>query len=348
MSMLTDTMTETLPSSSPEQNFLQHLSNPWLWLLGGVMLMILVMVLEFKEDWYTIITQWQGVNIKALLCAVLLFQLSHFFRARRLQSCLNNFFIKKSQADNLLERALVPYSQTLCISLQHQLANNLLPMRLGELVLPVLFKHQFGLRWRDGISSLLWLRFNDIFFMTLLGGGLLVLMLPSLFLVTVIAVLLACFGILIIARVFLSKLWCYLLGTSLLSIFMTTSPRSITVALGWLLLTSLAWMTKLAALCVLILSLESVGLELALSAALGAEFSGILPIHGVGGAGTFETFFVGVAALTSAFLAEPATDLLALALNAHIFILVNTVFAAFFCTLCLSIFSKINKVKTVS
>ncbi len=65
--------------------------------------------------------------------------------------------------------------------LLHNLFNNLLPMRAGELSLPLLMKRYFGVRRAETVGALLWFRFLDLLTLSLIGVAALLLWLDTAF-----------------------------------------------------------------------------------------------------------------------------------------------------------------------
>ena len=84
--------------------------------------------------------------------------------------------------------------------------------------------------------------------------------------------------------------------------------------------TALAWTMKMTAIAFLVQGLSEVSLLTAIMGALGAEISSLLPVHGIGGSGSFEAAFVAGTSLTG----EAIPNMLALAVNVHIFVLLST------------------------
>ena len=87
-----------------------------------------------------------------------------------------------------------------------------------------------------------------------------------------------------------------------------------------LFLTVAAWMAKLLGLLVLLDAMTALPMATILTSLVGGELSGILPVHGLAGAGTYEAAFVGAGSVSG----EAADRLLQAAVNAHIFVLLTT------------------------
>ena len=71
----------------------------------------------------------------------------------------------------------VPLLEALGMSFVHNTANNLAPMRLGELALPILARWLGKVEFSVGLTSLLWIRLLD--FISLVGISFCILLLPS-------------------------------------------------------------------------------------------------------------------------------------------------------------------------
>lgn len=289
------------------------------WLLGVAILVALVWVVQWQLGWSSVLAAWLAVPLPMLLAAVFLFALSHGARAVR---------IHRYVAASL---GMTPFA-TLKLSLLHQGMNNFLPMRLGEGAFPVLLRRYGGASLGAGFTQLAWLRILDMIVMGMVAAAVALLWLPGMSWSTALAMLgLALVGV--IALLVASKGGIFvdylptLLGRHIgriVQVMLAVAPKGAAMRIELLVWTVLAWLAKLAALSLIITSVADISLTSALSGALAGEVSGILPIHGVAGAGTYETAFVAGAALG----ADALPSLLAAAVNTHLFVLSTTTLLA--------------------
>ena len=203
------------------------------------------------------------------------------------------------------------------ISFLHNAANNLAPMRLGELALPALARWIGRVDFSVALTNLIWIRLLD--FISLIGISLCIVMASSLG--VIVFALLATFIFLtpLLLSIAVPKMQ-YLNLPSILEqsrtqlIYETQNGRRLQRI--WRL-TILSWMTKLMGMMMMLSTLSGIPITKTIAMILGAELSSILPIHGLAGAGTYEAGGV----IGSTFMGIlPATGL-ALTLQLHIYVL---------------------------
>ena len=212
------------------------------------------------------------------------------------------------------------------ISFLHNAANNLAPMRLGELALPALTRWIGRIDFSIGLTSLIWIRLLD--FISLIGISLCIAMASSLG--VIVLALLAIFVFLtplmlsiVVPKTQYINLPVILEQSRTQLIYETQNGKRLQRI--WRL-TILSWITKLMGMMIMISALSGIPITKTITIILGAELSSILPIHGLAGAGTYEAGGV----IGSAFMGIlPATGL-ALTLQLHIYVLSLT---AVFCIL---------------
>ena len=274
------------------------------WFIGVSILVALIFVVEALAGWKNTLIQWQRLPVSTLLSAFILFSLSHLVRALRIFDYL---FARRGY-----------YLPVAKISALHQFANNLLPMRLGELTFPLLVKRTFNTQFSDGLSQLVWLRLLDLLFMGFITAGVCYFILPFNLFLGISALGISLF---ILCAILFPLL---VTNISLLQSFFTTlrnnMPKSKKKIMRLFAYTALAWTMKMTAIAFLVQGLSEVSLLTAIMGALGAEISSLLPVHGIGGSGSFEAAFVAGTSLTG----EAIPNMLALAVNVHIFVLLST------------------------
>jgi uncharacterized membrane protein YbhN (UPF0104 family) len=208
------------------------------------------------------------------------------------------------------------------LSVLHNTANNLLPMRAGELVFPWLMGRYFGHGFLPASAALLWIRLLDLHFLGLIALGTAWLRQPS-WIWPLLAVLwLAALGLL----GFIGRLDTRGLGQGgrlrrslgkALALLAGAAPRSHWRVARIYLWTALSWLVKFLAFATLLRHFLPVDLWRALVGVMGAELSSVLPFHGIAGSGSYE--LAAVAALVPAGVDTAAA--LAGAVNLHLFVL---------------------------
>jgi len=182
----------------------------------------------------------------------------------------------------------LPLTEALGMSFVHNTANNLAPMRLGELALPMLARWLGNVEFSVGLTSLLWIRLLDL--ISLIGISVCIVYLP-----TVGTIMLA----LLAALVFLTPLLIAIIIPKTQHIRL---PQILEQARAQLIyeaqngkrlhrmwrLTILAWLSKIMGMGVLLATLSGIPMTDVITTILGAELSSILPIHGLAGAGSYE------------------------------------------------------------
>lgn len=212
----------------------------------------------------------------------------------------------------------------------HNLLNNLLPMRTGELTFPVLMRHHFGLPHTESGMHLIMYRLLDL--LALLSVGLVVFLSQfNLWLVLISIVLTA--GLLALsnpirrALIQLAANWqqppSFILKVSQALQRMPTSGKRYWLGI---FLTYLQWSAKLAAFLYLVAQMSDIGIPDAILAIVGADLSSVLPIHGVAGSGTFEAGFVLAGSLGDGH----SEILLSAAVQLHLFLLASAIAMATF------------------
>ena len=240
------------------------------------------------------------------------------------------------------------FPAVLRLSVLHNMANNLLPMRSGEMVFPWLMRRWFGHGFLAAGASLLWIRLLDLHVLGL--AGLLVLWLRNpasawVWLLAPAALLwlgllpLTAWGVQRAARVPAARTnaapqsaarasgaWTASTGRSPTVVtrlwgiarFVAEAGPARPAGVGRLYLwTLLSWAAKLAAFVVVLRHFVSAELWQVLAGVMGAELSSVLPFHGIGGAGSYE--LATVVAMVP--FGVGASEALAGAVNLHLFLL---------------------------
>ncbi|KAA3631856.1 MAG: UPF0104 family protein, partial [Proteobacteria bacterium] len=240
----------------------------------AIKLIVGVVVAALTVYWVDVTVGWPGVF--ELLAGVTVFEaflvacgilLSHFLRAVRLMMCY---------------RHLDSRFREICgIALVHNSLNFWLPMRLGELALPILSKTSLNVGYTDSVLTLAYIRLMDVHVLLLLvfyfaGDSVL-----QGYYYWAVLVCLAGFPLF----VFSTRYWSRKLRL-VRRIQTITGPGSF--ALTAYVVTLAVWLAKLGALSYLALELSSIQFDHAWLAIILADATSISPITGLANAGTFE------------------------------------------------------------
>lgn len=272
------------------------------WVIGGILLLSVLVGVELTLGWKAMLAPWRDLTTSGLLIPLGLTALSYFLRGVRIY-------------DYFRPRLPGSFLTVLRLSVLHNAANNLMPMRAGELVFPWLMGRYFGHGFLGATASLVWIRLLDLHFLGLIGIFILFLREPS--------------------RVWplAGLLWLLLppvsglVGRSIgkgqgrlgraLGVVIDAAPRSASLALRIYLWTALTWIAKFLAFASVLRHFLPLELWEILVGVMGSELSSVLPFHGIAGGGSYELAVV-VALLP---LGVDATMALAGAVNLHLFLL---------------------------
>ena len=214
----------------------------------------------------------------------------------------------------------------LCLKLmlQHNLWNNLLPMRSGELSFPLLMHRYFQVPVARSVPALVWLRVLDLHSLLALGLA----AFGSLWFGWEGSLLVFALWLPIPWLVFKSKgylvrkleqyaadrggRWSALALTLLDSL--PKRPRELLRSWAW---TVLNWILKMGVFAWVLKQFIETGYLAAVAGAIGGDLTGVIPIQGVAGTGTYEA---GVVAALVPF-GVPSVAALQAAVNLHLYML---------------------------
>ena len=285
------------------------------WVIGSLLLGGLILAVELTLGWSKLLAPWRTLAPSVLAALILLSALSYALRAVRVYDwlCLGT----------PASGCAGCFPQVLRLSVLHNTANNLLPMRVGELVFPWLMGRYFGHGFFPATAALLWIRLLDLHFLGLIGLGIAWLRQPSWVWPAAAVLWLAALGLLG-AVGGLDTGWAQGQGGRLrraagkaLRLLASAAPGSQLRVARVYLWTALTWVTKFLAFATLLRHFLPVDLWRALVGVMGAELSSVLPFHGIAGSGSYE--LAAVAALVPAGVDPKAA--LAGAVNLHLFVL---------------------------
>jgi len=275
-------------------------------LLPYTLVLVLVILIEWAFGWARLLSPWATISLGGLALAIGLMLLSYVLRAWRV-------------ADHFAIRG--HFGAVLSLNLQHNLWNNLLPMRAGELSFPLLMKQQFGTDSAYALAGLFWIRLVDAQVLaTLALGSLLWLAKIEAFALGLVLLALLAPFVFWALRGWLSARVAQLNAgklRSLLDKVLAGLPRDATHFARGVLLTWANWLVKLAALAWVLRQFVPITWSGAGLGVLGGEVTSVLPIHAPGGFGTYEAGMLAALLPQGIELAAATTA----AINTHLFLL---------------------------
>lgn len=272
------------------------------WIVAIFITCALIIWAELSLGWASLLVLWQAVPMQVILMAGLMTLFSHLLRGLRLVHAYHQLLLP------IKLNAL----KVIAVSWIHNAANFILPMRLGEIVLPALSRFQLNVPIKESVSSLIGIRLFDLHVLLVL-----VLLfqrqLPSALQVTLIGLLM--FGLVILPYCqklpFIHRFYpCQ---------FLTLSTLSISY-----LLSLLIWVVKLTAFYWIFSYFIQLEFFSSVLGILLADLSSTLPINGLASAGSYEAAFsLGL------MINEPQVqEVLAPIINLHLFLLLSNILIA--------------------
>lgn len=279
------------------------------WLVGGVLLAGLVAAVHYTLGWGPLLAPWRSFPPSLLAWLGLLTALSYALRAVRVYDWFRPRF--RGQFLPLLR-----------LTVLHNSANNLAPMRTGELVFPWLMRRYFGFRVLDAAAALLWIRLLDLHFLGLVGILILWLRDPAW---VWWAAGLAWLGVLpVLVLVERAAGAARFAGggrvAALVRRVAAAAPPDYALVGRVYLWTAATWTLKFIAFASVLAHFVPGAFWRVLAGVMGAELSSVLPVHGIAGSGSYEV--AAMAALVPLGV-EPRAAL-AGAVNLHLFVLGTT------------------------
>jgi glycosyltransferase 2 family protein len=279
-------------------------------LIGGAVLAALIGVVQYTLGWGPLLAPWLAFSPLLIAWLFVITAMSYAVRAARVYEWF------RPQFSGL-------FLPLLRLTILHNAANNLMPMRTGELVFPWLMKRYFGHGFFDAAAALLWIRILDMHFLGLVAILVLYLRDPSW--IWWAAAILWIAGLSILALIGRFGVSRYLAGPGrirkLARQVAGAAPRDTFLIAKVYVWTTATWSLKFVAFASVLHHFVPVAFWRVIAGVMGAELSSILPIHGIAGSGSYE--FAAVAALVP--LGVNAKLALAGAVNLHLFLLGTTV-----------------------
>lgn len=267
-------------------------------LFAACVLIGLAYWVHHQYGWRSTLQIWSGVSSWQIVLGALLVIGSHIARVWRVH------FAYSTQQP-------VSFTSTMAVSFVHTNVSFLLPMRLGELVLPTLSRHQLNVDFRFASATLLLIRLFDIHVLLCLlsffiGGfwfGEYAFLTPLLLIIGLpIGVKLMYF---VSNRIKFLRFATTLVDDNRTWFFIYTQ-------------TVVIWLTKLSALAMLAAALGNLPITHAWIGTIFADSSALSPVTGFANAGTFELAF----SMPLMPLGYELAPLVKVAVNVHIFIFI--------------------------
>lgn len=276
------------------------------WLIGGLVLALLLLWVRHQIGWRQLLAPWRDFALADLFYLLSLSLLSYLLRALRVY-------------DYFHARLRGQFPQTLRLTVLHNFANNLLPMRAGEAAFPILMRRYFGQGLADSALALLWIRGLDLHFLLLVALGALWLRESALFwLLAMLAWLSSLLLVYPLRRPLLERACTHPGRTAALARrVLETLPRSQGAFLRLYLWTLLTWISKIIAFAAVLTHFLPLPTWQALLGVMGSELSSVLPIHGLAGSGSYELAMAAVLVP----LGHTTQAVVTGAVNLHLFLL---------------------------
>ncbi len=248
------------------------------WAIAITIFIFFVYIVETRYGWDQIVSSWQYFYNKTFILILALILTSYLLRGYRIY----DYFEFKSFRE---------YGRALRLFLIHNILNNLLPMRSGELSFPILMKQYFKIPIGYSVPALFWFRILDLYTLILIGF-------ISLFWSRVSPII----GLIIIVLYLgMPGIFSYFKSgreqadiekaSRLKRIFnkiIKAFPNNLQKTYRILLWTLLNWTSKILAFGWILSVIAECDFSTAVLGGITGEMSSVLPFHGLAGAGTYE------------------------------------------------------------
>ena len=284
----------------------------WLnWTLKIAVVVAYFWVLEYFWGWQRLLEPWKSISYVTIVAAVTLLASTYFIRAWRIYDYFRSDIGGR-------------YWLTLKLTLLHNVLNNLLPARSGEVSFPLLMKRYFKVSLTRSTATLLWLRFMDLHTVILLGAGALYFTSiqsqwwiagMALWLVIPVAAYLAHGKMAALIPRISSPKW-QTTATKLVS-GLPNSVAELSRAWMW---TLISWVVKVIAMAWILKQFTAMTYAQAWVGSIAGDLSSVLPFHAPAGVGTYEAAALG--GLAAVGINTDAA--MQAAVNLHIMILLSS------------------------
>ncbi len=262
----------------------------------------LIAWVQHELSWTTILAHWESVSPALIVGCLAMTVLSHLMRGLRL------FHGYKLLPDTRTLGA----APVMGVSLVHNAANFILPMRLGELVLPALSRLKLNVNVTESVKTLIGIRLFDLHVLVSL---ILFLQMRNLGWISYTGLAVLFSGLLILP--FFERI-------TFLQKWAPPQYRHFgAIAISYALTLGI-WLVKLIAFYWIFNHFMPMAFDQAAVGILTADLSSSLPVNGLASAGSYEAAFAAGLAATSS-LSESS---LAPIINLHLFLLFSNILAA--------------------
>ncbi|WP_181405136.1 lysylphosphatidylglycerol synthase domain-containing protein [Aestuariibacter sp. GS-14] len=278
--------------------------------ISVILLICTLVAVEFAIGWHQVIKQFGVMTLQDFLYLMCLMLFTASVRTARVMVSLRIY-------------RNIPALFHVCNT--HNLFNNLLPMRTGELAFPILMHRHFRESIARSAVHLLQYRLLDLLALMCTAA----IILANNYSYTLVALIILIALTLLITAPLIRQFAIYMLSIlerrfnniSKITHAFRQLPLQGRVFWCGVLLTFLQWAGKLAAFMYLVEILSPLPPDIIILAIVGADLSSVLPIHGIAGSGTFEAGF-----LLASYHSEVETaTLLEAGVQLHIFLLVSAI-----------------------
>jgi hypothetical protein len=269
-----------------------------------------ISAVEHYWGWQTLLLPWKALSWTSITLAIILFLISYQLRTWRLY----DYFLPHTKGG---------WIATLRLMLLHNILNNLLPARSGEISFPLLMKRYFAVDYTHSIPALLWFRLLDLHTLLSLGFLIWIISWVTIHSMIYLPLILLWLALPLLFYYFKNRLNDNISQPFIIKILNGLPQTPSKFWRNWLL-TWLNWTLKLGILAWLLGQFLNIENTYLVSAVITGELSSVLPFHAPAGVGTYE---VGMIAPLLAILdAETATKA---AINVHLFILLSSFIGGF-------------------
>lgn len=239
-------------------------------------LVAFVIVIETAFDWAALLEPWTELRATAIGGVLILLFLTYVARGLR----LFRYY-----------RCRLRFLTCLKVLLQHNLWIVLLPARTGEAAFPLLMHRYFGISLRESLPVLLWFRFLDMHTLVLIVASVFLWRQSPLVSVFFAAGWSGSLVAVLLSRPLVVRFLESRPGrvTGKLLAMLTSAPFSMSRFVETWVWTLVGWTTKLLLFAWIIGAFTSLNFLPSLLGALGGEVSSALPIHSIGGFGTYHS-----------------------------------------------------------
>jgi len=285
------------------------------WLSWSIKIAVVVAyfwILEYFWGWEQLLAPWQSISYITVAAAVGLLAITYFTRAWRIYDYFRSDISGK-------------YALTLRLTLLHNVLNNLLPARSGEVSFPLLMKRYFQVSLTRSTATLLWLRFMDLHTIFILGAGALYVASPitslwwllamALWMVVPLAAYLAHAKLAEFVPHIHNPKW-----QAIAAKLVSGLPNSVPELSGAWLWTLISWSIKIIAMAWILNQFAPMTTAQAWVGAVAGDLSSVLPFHAPAGVGTYEAAALGGLAAVGV----NTNTAIQAAVNLHIMILLSS------------------------